>query len=103
MFLAGKAYCLLISFFCFYACHLFGQNQGLADSLGLIYQENRLEDQDKLELLRNLSFNEVNNLNLSLEYAEELIDLSQRLNNNLYLSRGYFQKGNKKATVGQFR
>ncbi|WP_235832103.1 adenylate/guanylate cyclase domain-containing protein [Flavobacterium ranwuense] len=65
-----------------------------------IYQKGNIENFEKLELLRNLSFNEVNNLRLSLRYAEELITLSKLENNNLYLHRGYFQKGNKLRLIG---
>ena len=42
----------------------------------------------------------MNDLNLALQYAEELISLSKQLENDLYLHRGYFQKGNKKRLLG---
>lgn len=90
----------MIGFFCFITHSISGQDQRLADSLARIYQEGRLEDTAKLELLRNLAFNEVNDLHLALKYAEELIILSSQLSNNLYLHRGYFQKGNKKRLLG---
>jgi len=77
-----------------------GQNQRIADSLAKIYQEGKLEDTAKLELLRKLSFNEVNDLKLSLKYAEELIVLSTKAGNYLYQFRGYQQKGNKKRLLG---
>ena len=76
------------------------QEQKVADSLVKIYQKGNIENTEKLELLRNLSFNEVNNLKLSLQYAEELIALSKLENNYLYLHRGYFQKGNKLRVIG---
>ncbi|WP_223256082.1 adenylate/guanylate cyclase domain-containing protein [Flavobacterium laiguense] len=53
-----------------------------------------------MELLRNLSFNEVNNRELSLKYAEELIALAKSEKNYLYLFRGYNQKGNKNRLSG---
>ena len=95
-----KAYCILVGFFCFITYDVWGQDQRLADSLEKIYREGIPDDTLKLELLRNLSFNEVNDLKLSLEYAEELIKLSQRLSNDLYLHRGYFQKGSSKRLLG---
>ncbi|MEI9909637.1 MAG: hypothetical protein WDO71_08150 [Bacteroidota bacterium] len=95
-----KAYYLLIGFFCFIVHSVAGQDQQQADSLKKIYQQDILADSVKLELLNNLSFNEVNDLKLALQYAEELISLSERLGNNLYLHRGYFQKGNKKRLMG---
>jgi hypothetical protein len=64
--------------------------------LPIIYKENKLDDTAKLALLVDLSFNEVNDLKLSLKYAEELISLSKQKDNNLYLHKGYFQKGIKK-------
>ena len=76
------------------------QDQRIADSLVLVYKESNLEDTAKLELLRNLSFNEVSDLKSSLEYAEELIALSRQKGNDLYLHRGYLQKGNKYRLTG---
>jgi len=95
-----KAYYLMIGFLCFVYSTVFAQDQKVADSLAVIYNSNILDDTAKLELLRNLSFNEVKNLNLSLKYAEELISLSIKAGNNLYLHRGYLQKGNKKRLLG---
>jgi adenylate cyclase len=91
---------MITGFFLTALPQLNAQDQRIADSLAQVYHESNLHDSSKLELLRNLSFNEVRNLGLSLQYAEELIALSKRLNNNLYLHRGYFQKGNKKRLVG---
>ena len=79
---------------------ILAQEQKVADSLVKIYQRGDIGNSEKLELLRNLSFNEVNNLRLSLRYAEELIVLSKSENNYLYLHRGYFQKGNKLRLIG---
>jgi len=76
------------------------QDQRIADSLVKIYQEDTLEGSAKLELLRNLAFNEVNNLELSLKYAEELIALSKLEDNALYLHGGYLQKGNSTRRLG---
>ena len=99
MFFKEKAYYFLISFLCIIQT-ITGQDQKVADSLAGIYQKDILEDTAKLELLRNLSFNEMSDLKLALKYAEELITLSKRLENNLYLHRGYLQKGNKKRLLG---
>ncbi|MBT8313204.1 MAG: tetratricopeptide repeat protein, partial [Maribacter sp.] len=76
------------------------QDQRIADSLVNIYQQNNLQDTLKYELLRKLAFNEVNNLQLSLKYAEELIALSNLKGNALYLYRGYLQKGNSNKRLG---
>jgi class 3 adenylate cyclase len=100
MSLKTKACYFLIGFFCFISHPIFSQDQNLADSLAKIYKEDTLEETAKLELLRNLSFNEVNDHKLSLKYAEELISLSQLKGDNLYLHRGYLQKGLTKRLSG---
>ncbi len=92
--------CFIAGFFLLQYLSGFAQEQRIADSLKIIYQKNQLADTSKLELLRNLSFNEVNDLELALQYAEELIQLATQLGNNLYLYRGYLQKGNKKRLFG---
>jgi class 3 adenylate cyclase len=77
-----------------------GQDQRIADSLTLIYQKNTTKGSEKLELLRNLAFNEQNDTKLALKYAEELILLSKQAKDNLYLYRGYYLKGHKKRFKG---
>jgi adenylate cyclase len=96
----GKAYYFIIGFLFFIIHPASGQDQQVADSLKRIYDQEIREDSAKLELLRNLAFNEVNDLNLALQYAEELISLSKQLENYLYLHRGYFHKGTKKRLIG---
>ncbi|QKJ65184.1 tetratricopeptide repeat protein [Flavobacterium sp. M31R6] len=81
---------------------VFAQDQKVADSLVKIYKTKKLNNSEKMELLRNLSFNESNNLELSLKFAEELIALSKAEKNYLYLYRGYSQKGNKNRLSGNF-
>lgn len=81
---------------------VFAQDQKVADSLVKIYNTKKLNNSEKMELLRNLSFNESNNLELSLKFAEELIALAKAEKNYLYLYRGYSQKGNKNRLSGNF-
>ena len=96
-----KACYFLIGFLCFNQ-FVSGQDQKVADSLATIYKNKDLvlKDTAKMELLRNLSFNEVKNLQLGLKYAEELITLSTQKENHLYLYRGYALKGIKKRLLG---
>ena len=96
----GKAYYILIGFFFFMSTYASGQNQKLADSLATIYQTNTFEGAAKLDLLRELAFNEVNDLKLALHYAQELISLATRQNAYSFLHSGYLQKGNKKRLLG---
>jgi class 3 adenylate cyclase len=90
----------LMGFFYLIGAGVSAQDQRIADSLVKIYRADTLKEKAKLELLRNLSFNEVNDLRLSLRYAEELISLSRQSKNDDYLFHGYFQKGNKKRLLG---
>jgi class 3 adenylate cyclase/Tfp pilus assembly protein PilF len=85
----------LTGFCCFLMTLISAQDQKVADSLARIYRDNTIADTARLELLRNLAYNEMRDLDLGLRYAEELITLSTKLGNNLYLHRGYQQKGNK--------
>ncbi len=100
MLLKGKVCFLLINFLCLIFPAVYSQDQKVADSLKIIYNEGMLNDTVRLELLRQLSFHEVKDLNLSLKYAEELINLALKTGNNKYLHSGYFQKGNKKRLFG---
>jgi adenylate cyclase len=95
-----KAYCFLIGFFYLFVQCVSAQDQRIIDSLVKIYKADTLKGEAKLELLRNLSFNELKDLKLSLKYAEELISLSSQSHNYKYLFHGYFQKGNKKRLLG---
>ena len=72
---------------------IWGQDQRIADSLVIHYQEDNIEGEELLELLRQLSFNEHKDLNLALEYSNELIEFAKAVNNYFYIYRGYRQRG----------
>jgi len=93
MIFKGNYKCLFI--FCFFCCLqvTFSQDRKVADSLKAIYDKDNTDGLDRLELLRNLSFNSANDIEESLKYANELIELSQKNNNYLYLYRGYSLSG----------
>ncbi|MDH3711485.1 MAG: tetratricopeptide repeat protein [Cyclobacteriaceae bacterium] len=95
-----RAYYLIVGFLCLIVYTTAAQDQRIADSLAVIYKNGQLEGTERLELLRNLSFNELHDPALSLKYAEELITLAQAENNDLYLYRGYIQKGNNHKLTG---
>jgi adenylate cyclase len=95
-----KKACYLLIGFLYILQYGFSQDQRVADSLVRIYQKGDLQDTAKMELLRQLSFNEMRDLKLALKYAEELISLSSQKGNNLYLFRGYAFKGIKKRLLG---
>jgi class 3 adenylate cyclase len=96
---SSKATYLFIFFFSF-CTNIYCQDQKIADSLVQIYQKDTVKGTAKLDLLRNLSFNESRNLNLSLQYAEELLSLAKKEGNERYLHAGYFLKGNAENLLG---
>lgn len=96
----AKACYFIIGFLCFSMPPLSGQDQKLADSLAKVYQQGNLQDTAKMELLRNLSFNEVRDLKLAIKYTDELISLAGQKGNYLYLYRAYNIKGFKKRQLG---
>ena len=102
MCLKVKAYYFLIGFFCFINPYISAQDQRVADSLVIVYQDGKLEGIEKLEMLNSLAFNEVNDFDLSLNYAEQLIAFSEIENNNNYLYNGYLRKGASHKSIGDF-
>ncbi|MDN3642996.1 adenylate/guanylate cyclase domain-containing protein [Lutimonas halocynthiae] len=93
MLLKKIAHYLIMGLFCFTANFSMAQDQRVADSLVHIYQENKLEGIDKLKLLDELSFNELNDQILQIKYADEMIVLAKLNNDSLFLYRGYYSRG----------
>ncbi|QNJ98763.1 adenylate/guanylate cyclase domain-containing protein [Constantimarinum furrinae] len=96
-----KAYYFLIGFILSLIHTGVAQDQAVADSLRLIYLQGTVKGEEKLELLRNLAFNAANDLELSLQYADELIRQAQKEENYLYLYRGFSQKGQTYRLAGE--
>ena len=86
--------------FCFFSNVILSQDQRIADRLAVIYKADTLIGLQKLKLLDDLSFNEVNDYGKKLEYSEELISLAKEHKNNNYLYYGFFRKGDAKQFVG---
>ena len=82
MFILKKAYYIVIGLFCIINQFIWSQDQRVADSLSIIYKNNILEKDEKLKLLKDLSFNELNDVDLALKYADELIALSKLAKEN---------------------
>ncbi len=95
-----QAYIVFIGLYCLFTQVVLSQDQKIADSLIKIYEENRLVGIEKLELLRDLSFNQRNDIDASLKFAEELIELSMRQGNNTFLYSGYLRKGGAHILLG---
>lgn len=98
--ICSKSYLVIICFLCLISNGLFAQNQKLAESLAVIYKGQQLSDTAKMELLRNLCFNETKDLNTAIQYADKLIVLSTQVENESYLRMAYFLKGTKKRLQG---
>ena len=96
-----KTYFLLIGLFCLNGHNGFGQDQRVADSLAPIYLEGNLESEEKMELLMDLAFNEMRDRELSLKYAEELIQLSEIEENSKYIFSGLLQNGEYYKKTGE--
>lgn len=98
-----KAYYLLIGCFFSFVFSVISQDQRIADSLANIYKADTSQGVERLELLRNLSFNEINDKQKALQFADELINQSRQSGNNKYLFHGYYQKGNHTARLGNLK
>ncbi|MBV6645792.1 MAG: tetratricopeptide repeat-containing sensor histidine kinase [Cyclobacteriaceae bacterium] len=70
----------------------FSQSQNRFDSLTMRYNSGRLDDKDKIAVLRKIAFME-KDPELKLKYSEELIELSNKFHDKSSLYKGYYQKG----------
>jgi adenylate cyclase len=91
--LKEKACIVLTGFLFFYVLTAEGQDQKIADSLKQVYTQSTLTDSVRYELLRELAFNETNDLKLAMQYADALIALAEKNGHHLQIHRGYYQKG----------
>lgn len=98
--ISGKARVALFFILLVLGMPLYAQNQKVADSLAIIYKKGGNATATQLELLRNLAFNELNDLSLAIKYSNELIALSKKEKNDLYLFRGYYLRGSKLKLKG---
>ncbi len=96
-----RACYILIGFLYFFTIAVIAQDQRIADSLAIIYKADTVQGLAKLDLLDALAFNEIDDFNMAVQYAEELISISQQNSNDRYLGIGYFQKGTKKRLLGE--
>jgi len=78
------------------------QDQKVADSLSRIFQLDTAKGLAKMELLRNLAFNELQDLKKAQAWAEELIKMATKEGSLEYQQRGYFQLGNKLRLKGDY-
>ena len=86
----------VLSLFCIVGVH--AQMGELQDSLRAIYDAGTLKGEARMDLLNQLAFNEAENPELALKYANELIILAKTAGNIEKLGAGYLQKGNALIT-----
>lgn len=94
------AHYFLMGFYFVFVQTLTGQDQREADRLVQIYKLDTVNGLAKLALLKDLSFNEINDFDTKLGYAEELITLALSMENFNYLYYGYYLKGEAKQFTG---
>lgn len=102
MIIKQKAYYLLIGLFLLLQVTADAQDQKKADSLRIIYESQNVKGVDRLELLKGLAYNEVNDLEAALKYSNELIELSNSEKSHAYAYHGYSSKGYTYRLLGDF-
>lgn len=93
-------YLIILLLFTLWPINSYAQDQRIADSLKIVYSENKVDGEEGLKLLNKLAFNERKDQQLRLTYCDELIQLAKELENYKYLYKGYFQKGNSYNYIG---
>lgn len=97
--LIKKKVYMILGFFLIFCIQLFSQNQQTTDSIEQVYLSGDYKNQEKLILLKELSFKH-NDPEKALRYSEELILNAQQLDSTLDLYYGYFYKGNALTRKG---
>lgn len=90
----------MIGILCLLSFLASSQDQSVADSLRIALQKGGLKKERHLEVLKDLAFNE-NNLEIGIIYADSLISLASRLEDQEFLFHGYLQKGFKLNYMGE--
>ncbi len=89
--------CLIVGFNILFSITSVAQEQKVADSLKKIFEADTLFGIDRLDLLTELAFNEVNDVELSMKYSNLLIEEAVNYD---YLYEGYYQLGNNYRLLG---
>ena len=91
---------LILLFFNLFFGYVVGQDQRIADSLKIVYENDKLQGEDLLKLLQDLSFHENRDVQLRQKYARELIQRAEAANNKSFIYSGYLQFGNALRMAG---
>lgn len=100
MFFNKMARQILMGLFFFIPHLIFSQDQRVADSLIPVYEDGNFNDSIKLEILREIAFNQIEDFKLKLEYSQILIEEAEKSANSFYLYHGYLQTGNSYFLTG---
>ncbi|MBT8235860.1 MAG: tetratricopeptide repeat protein [Bacteroidia bacterium] len=84
-------------------CLILAQDQRIADSLSVYYEQDQMRGEARLELLGALAFHENRDSRLRQQYAEELIEFAKKAGNEEFIYIGYYQLGNALRLVGDIK
>jgi len=87
-----KKVCLILGFFCFFASSIYGQNQVIADSLESIYNSERYEEKNRLQLLYDLAKYH-SNPEETLKYSNELLRRATAVDSTKRIIGAYQERG----------
>jgi class 3 adenylate cyclase len=94
-----KKACTTLGFFFIICSPAFSQSESISDSLEMVYTEGRFEEQDRLPILKKLSYDHPDP-DKALKYSEELIKTATALDSIDYLFNGLLNKGNALTKKG---
>ncbi|MDH3697344.1 MAG: adenylate/guanylate cyclase domain-containing protein [Flavobacteriaceae bacterium] len=94
---------IAFSLYCLVTLAGYSQDQRIADSLNVIYQQGQFEGEAQLELLGELAFHENRDSRLRQQYAQELIELAKKAGNENFIYTGYYQLGNALRISGDIK
>lgn len=77
-----------------------GQDQKQVDSLLSIYNGGNLSAYAQMDILEQLAYHEVNDLEASLKYANDLVEIAMSQKNYQFLFEGYLNIGNTHRLLG---
>lgn len=80
--------------------YVHGQDQRVADSLKMVYENSDLQGEERLKILGDLAFYENRDVKLRQEYARELIEQAEQADNKAFIYSGYLQLGNALRMAG---
>ncbi len=100
MFFKKMACQLVMGLFFFTSNFIFSQDQRVADSLIPVYEDGNFNDTMKLELLRDIAFNQIKDFKVKLQYSQILVEEAEKSGDSFYLYHGYLQTGNSYFLTG---